>query len=96
MTTGEGLDALVAAVAEWAQKTLAGAESKLVTRARHRSALTEAAAALDRALSLGAEGADELLAEDLRLAARALARLTGRIDVEDLLDVIFREFCVGK
>jgi tRNA modification GTPase len=96
MTTGEGLDALVAAVAEWAQQTLSGAESGLLTRARHRSALTEAAAAIDRALRLGSEGPDELLAEDLRLAARALGRLTGRIDVEDLLDVIFREFCVGK
>ena len=96
MTTGEGLDALVAAVAAWAQQTLSGAESGLLTRARHRSALTEAAAAIDRALSLGSEGPDELLAEDLRLAARALGRLTGRIDVEDLLDVIFREFCVGK
>ena len=52
--------------------------------------------AIDRALSLGSEGPDELVAEDLRLAARALGRLTGRIDVEDLLDVIFREFCVGK
>jgi len=96
MTTGEGLDALVAAVAAWAQQTLSGAESGLLTRARHRSALTEAAAAIERALSLGSEGPDELLAEDLRLAARALGRLTGRIDVEDLLDVIFREFCVGK
>jgi tRNA modification GTPase len=96
MATGEGLDALIAAVAEWAQETLSGAESGLVTRARHRSALTDAAAALDRALSLGSEGGAEFLAEDLRLAARALGRLTGRIDVEDLLDVIFREFCVGK
>ena len=52
--------------------------------------------AFDRALSLGVQGPDELVAEDLRLAARALGRLTGRIDVEDLLDVIFREFCVGK
>ena len=83
-------------MAAWAQQTLSGAESGLLTRARHRSALTEAAAAIDRALSLGSEGPDELLAEDLRLAARALGRLTGRIDVEDLLDVIFREFCVGK
>jgi tRNA modification GTPase len=96
MTTGEGLDTLIAAVAEWARETLSGAESGLLTRARHRSALIEAGAAIDRALGLGSQGADELLAEDLRLAARALGRLTGRIDVEDLLDVIFREFCVGK
>ena len=41
-------------------------------------------------------GAPELKAEDLRLAARALGRITGRVDVEDVLDVIFREFCIGK
>ena len=40
--------------------------------------------------------AEELLAEELRLATRALGRITGRVDVEDLLDVIFREFCIGK
>jgi tRNA modification GTPase len=40
--------------------------------------------------------APELAAEDLRLAARALGRITGRVDVEDVLDVIFREFCIGK
>jgi tRNA modification GTPase len=96
MRTGEGLEPLVAGLTEWARDTLSGAESGLLTRARHRAALTEAAAAIDRALSLGVQGPDELVAEDLRLAARALGRLTGRIDVEDLLDVIFREFCVGK
>ena len=41
-------------------------------------------------------GSPELVAEDLRLAVRALGRITGRVDVEDLLDVIFREFCIGK
>jgi tRNA modification GTPase len=40
--------------------------------------------------------AEELLAEELRIAARALGRLTGRVDVEDILDVIFRDFCIGK
>jgi tRNA modification GTPase len=96
MTTGEGVERLVGALAEWAQASLSGAESGLVTRARHRVALTEAKDSLERALSLGPEAPDELLAEEFRLAARALGRLTGRIDVEDLLDVIFREFCVGK
>lgn len=102
MMTGEGVDALMAALCAWARETLAGGESGLVTRARHRAALTEALEAIDRAQTLGRgapnqpECAAELLAEDLRLAARALGRLTGRIDVEDLLDVIFREFCVGK
>ena len=40
--------------------------------------------------------APELRAEDLRLACRALGRITGRVDVEDILDRIFREFCIGK
>jgi tRNA modification GTPase len=60
---------------------------------RHRRAIEDAGAALDRARAVG--GA-ELRAEDLRLAARALGRITGRVDVEDLLDVIFHDFCIGK
>jgi tRNA modification GTPase len=39
---------------------------------------------------------EDLLAEELRIASRALGRLTGRVDVEDILDVIFRDFCIGK
>lgn len=72
--------------------------SATLTRARHREALTDCVAALDRFLR-GSERHNtsaELAAEDVRLAARALGRITGRIDVEDLLDVIFREFCIGK
>lgn len=64
-----------------------------LTRLRHRRALEDCRDALARALA-----ADEvaLAAEDLRLAARALGRITGRVDVEDLLDVLFKEFCIGK
>ena len=68
-------------------------ESPGPTRERHRAGLEQAAAALERA-RLGQESA--LIAEDLRLAATALGRITGRVDVEDLLDVIFSEFCIGK
>ncbi len=50
-------------------------------------------AALDRALR---QEAEELIAEDLRSAATTLGRLTGGVDVEDILDVIFRDFCIGK
>ena len=64
-----------------------------MTRARHREALEEAAAALRRSL---AADLPELRAEDLRLAWRSLGRITGRVDVEDLLDVIFADFCLGK
>ncbi len=69
-----------------------------LTRARHREALTHCAAALDRAMEQASTDPDlpELVAEDLRLAARSLARLTGRMDVEDMLDVVFRDFCIGK
>jgi tRNA modification GTPase len=68
----------------------------LITRARHRRALQEMVAALDRALQHDHAAGEELIAEDLRAAAMALGRLTGRVDVEDILDVIFRDFCIGK
>ena len=48
------------------------------------------------AMSLAAPGQEELVAEELRLAARALGRVTGRVDVEDVLDQVFRNFCIGK
>ena len=64
-----------------------------LTRERHRLCLGECRDALVRA---GEARLPELMAEDLRLAARALGRITGRVDVEELLDVIFREFCIGK
>lgn len=64
-----------------------------LTRQRHRAALTDCRAALARAMEAGLP---ELMAEDVRLAVRALGRITGRVDVEDLLDVIFRDFCIGK
>ena len=64
-----------------------------ITRLRHREALEEAAAALSRAQRAPEV---ELMAEDLRHATRELGRITGEVDVEDVLDVIFREFCIGK
>jgi tRNA modification GTPase len=92
--TGFGLDGLVAELTRFASDFFAMGESVLVTRERHRAALTQTADALRRAVAL--EGPDELIAEELRTGAQALGRLTGRIDVEDVLDVIFRDFCIGK
>jgi tRNA modification GTPase len=89
--TGLGLEALVGEIAAAAKGTMSGAE--LLTRARHRAAVEEAKAALDRAR---AAGQLELKAEDLRLAVRAIGRVAGRVDVEDVLDLIFKEFCIGK
>ena len=83
-------------LARQAEEFLGGTESALVTRERHRRALEEVLAALRRAQSGDVAGREDLLAEELRIAARALGRLTGRVDVEDILDVIFRDFCIGK
>jgi tRNA modification GTPase len=94
--TGKGLDRLIDALTAHAADYFAVTESSIVTRARHRRALEATAAALERALALGPSGREELIAEELRAAANTLGRLTGRIDVEDILDVIFREFCIGK
>ncbi len=91
--TGQGLEALGAALVEKAAALIGTRETPSLTRSRHRAALTGTLAALQRG-----QGAalPELTAEDMRLAVRHLGRLTGRVDVEDLLDVIFRDFCIGK
>ncbi len=90
---GTGVDQLVAAIAQFADHFFATGEAPVVTRQRHREILGVVGRTLRRAVEAGPE---ELVAEELRLAARALGRLTGRIDVEDVLDVIFRDFCIGK
>lgn len=91
--TGFGLDALRHRLLAEAEARMNAEGSASITRARHRSALTACVASLERAQGAASL---ELVAEDVRLAARALGRITGRVDVEDLLDVIFREFCIGK
>ncbi len=95
--TGEGLDALKAALAAFARKTYGTAEATLITRARHRQEIERARAALASFLTCAEDsGHAELAAEHLREAADALGRLTGRLDVEDVLGQIFSEFCIGK
>jgi tRNA modification GTPase len=90
--TGAGLDELLAALSDRIAEAYRS-EVPVLTRARHRQSLEAAAASLRRA---GAAPLPELQAEDLRLALRSLGRITGTVDVEDLLDVIFRDFCIGK
>jgi tRNA modification GTPase len=92
--TREGLEALEAAIGERLVEDLSGADFPAATRERHASLLREALAHLER--GFGALDAPELAAEDLRLAARALERITGRIGAEDVLDVVFASFCIGK
>jgi len=91
--TGDGISALLDAVGAAVAERLAPGALPSLTRVRHRQALETAAVALDRA---GGASAPELATEDVRQAVRALGRITGRVDVEDLLDVIFRDFCIGK
>lgn len=91
--SGAGLDALEKALAAEAARRWAPGAAPVLTRLRHRAALEDCVAALRRAT---AAALPELRAEDVRLAARALGRITGRVDVEELLEVIFRDFCIGK
>ncbi|MFZ2067726.1 MAG: tRNA uridine-5-carboxymethylaminomethyl(34) synthesis GTPase MnmE [Xanthobacteraceae bacterium] len=94
--SGVGMDSLVGALSDFARSYFGATEAAIVTRARHRQAFEATIAALDRALGHRATGEEELIAEDLRSAATTLGRLTGHVDVEDILDVIFRDFCIGK
>ena len=91
--TGFGLDSLRRRLLAEAEARMSGDGGPAITRARHRAALSACVASLERA---AAAPTLDLIAEDVRLAARELGRITGRVDVEDLLDVIFREFCIGK
>ena len=94
-TTGEGLRELEALIAAKVTNALGREEAPVLTRARHRRLVEEARAALLRAIP-ALEAGPELAAEDVRVAADQIGRLTGRIDVEDLLGEIFSSFCIGK
>jgi tRNA modification GTPase len=93
--TGAGLDELVNAIARYADSFFTP-EPALVTRERQRAHLIETVLALQGAQRAAQDGREEIMAEQLRLATRALGKLLGRVDVEDVLDVIFRDFCIGK
>jgi tRNA modification GTPase len=93
--TGEGLDQLLDAVADLAEERMAGPAPALITLERHRAAYADALDALERAIDPDVQEL-ELVAEDLRLAGRALERIAGRIDVEEVLGGIFSRLCVGK
>jgi len=95
VTSVNGMETLLGRLSSFAKETISVGEEPLATRQRHRHYLLECQQALSDALA-SADLPLELRAEDLRRAAEALGRITGRIDVEDLLDVIFRDFCIGK
>ena len=92
--SGEGLDLFLSKLTEKISKFMAvSRETPSLTRQRHRSHLEECMDFLNSAI---AQNQPELMAQDLRFAVNALGRITGRVDVEDLLDVIFKDFCIGK
>jgi tRNA modification GTPase len=94
--TGEGLPELLAAIERAALAGL-GQGDAVLTRQRHREALEQAASSINQALARVRGGdAVELAAEDVRLATRAIGRITGRVDVDHLLDKLFATFCIGK
>jgi tRNA modification GTPase len=92
-----GLEPVKAALAERVQALAGGADFPAATRLRHRGLLSEALDHLRRGLErLASSREPELVAEDVRLAARALERLSGRIDPDAVLDRVFGTFCIGK
>ena len=90
----QGAGPLMAALSRRLRSDLTGAEFPAATRTRHAALLREASEQLHGALQAGVE--PELAAENIRLAARALARISGRIDAEDILGRLFATFCIGK
>lgn len=91
--SGAGIEQLWSCLRAMVEARLAPGDTPSLTRMRHRLALQEAAESLARATQ---EILPELVAEDVRGASHALGRITGHVDVEAMLDIIFRDFCIGK
>ena len=97
MARGDGLVAALERLTTLAREMMDVGGQPVMTRARHRAALLGCRESVERALiGLNAGVSPEIAAEDLRVAADDLGRVTGRVDVEALLDVVFRDFCIGK
>lgn len=94
--SGEGLDDLLAAIRRHLPDLASHVALALPSRERHRQGLAECLVALSEGADLGARRQLDLAAECLRRASASLGRITGQVDVESLLDVIFSEFCIGK
>jgi tRNA modification GTPase len=92
---GDGIKELIAALVGFAQNYFGSGEGGLISRERQRKLLQQTAELLRCSMNDTGKG-EEFMAEDLRAAAQSLGRLLGRVDVEDILDKIFREFCIGK
>ena len=91
--TGQGLDVLLEKIGKYVEDKLSMREEPSLTRLRHRKALEECVEFLNSSLNAPEI---ELMTEDLRMAMRSLGKITGQVQVEELLDVIFKDFCIGK
>ena len=91
--TGAGLEELLSRLTGYVRDRLESSEAPVPTRQRHREALVQANAAL---ANVANAAYPELAAEDVRVALRALGRITGRVDIDEILDTVFRDFCIGK
>jgi tRNA modification GTPase len=92
---GDGVDELVAGLTAFADTWFGQGETAVITRLRHRNILQDAAVSLAKAEAVVGQG-DEFLAEEVRIAVHSIGRLLGRVDVDDVLDSVFRDFCIGK
>ena len=93
--SGEGLDRLLSDLQAFAEAQIGQIEDAVPTRQRHINLLRSTVTEIDRALA-GTHLPLELRAENMRLASQYLGRITGDVDVEEILDVIFSQFCIGK
>jgi tRNA modification GTPase len=91
--TGEGLEELINTLKEKLIFIFSGQEAPIITRTRHRALLKEARSAL---MKFSADAPLELACEELRTAAREIGKITGQIQVDDVLEIVFRQFCIGK
>ena len=92
-----GLDKLLNGLKKIVSKRMVGQEPAVITRTRHREALQSCLNSIKSAKrALLSDEEPEIVAEELRVATKSLGRVVGAVDVEDLLDVVFGDFCIGK
>ena len=95
--TGQGLEKALSELTNIAEKKMKTQGPATITQTRHRELLNDCLAALKKAhFGLRNQADLELIAEDFRSAIYSIGRITGQVDIEDLLDVVFKEFCIGK
>jgi tRNA modification GTPase len=87
------LKQFLSALEQKVQELASPGQTPLITRARYRQALSEA---MDNLKQFSLQKNVELAAEDLRLALRAVGKITGKVAIDDILDIIFSGFCIGK